>query len=181
MRNTRKTRPGELVLMDCGASYCGYAGDISRTVPVSGKFSVEQRLVYLLALKAHRKAADAARPGSMFMAPHIAAMNVISEGLQALGITESAGEYRKYFSHGVSHYLGLDVHDPGSYGSLKVGSVITIEPGIYIPEGSPCAPKWWNIGVRIEDDYLITDGGAESLTPDLPKDPDEIEKLMSDK
>lgn len=181
MSNVRKTRPGELVLMDCGASYCGYAGDITRTVPVSGKFSDEQRIIYDLVLRAHEKAAEAAEPGNMFMAPHMAAMNIISKGLTELGITTSAAGYRKYFSHGVSHYLGLNVHDPGSFGNLRPGNVITIEPGIYIPADSDCDRKWWNIGIRIEDDYLITEDGAVSLTPELPKDPGEIEKIMSDK
>ncbi|MFP4528305.1 MAG: aminopeptidase P family protein [Candidatus Kapaibacterium sp.] len=179
-KSARVARSGELVLMDCGADYCTYSGDISRTVPVDGKFTQEQRFIYEIVLEAHREAAKKAKPGAMFMAPHIRAMSVIAQGLTEIGVTRDPADYREYFSHGTSHYLGIDVHDTGSFGSLEPGNVITIEPGIYIPPGSDCDPKWWGIGVRIEDDYLITQDGSVSLTPDLPMDPDEIEKIMSE-
>ena len=97
-----------------------------------------------------------------------------------LEITRKPGDYKTYFSHGTSHYLGLEVHDVGSYGPLKAGQVITVEPGIYIPEGSPCDPRWWNIGVRIEDDVLITESGCENLSQKAPRAVHEVEKMMKD-
>ncbi len=96
-----------------------------------------------------------------------------------LGIIKKAGEVKKYFLHGTSHYLGLDVHDPGLYGTLQANMVITVEPGIYIPEGSDCDPKWWNIGIRIEDDILITSKGPENLSACVPRTMAEIERIMA--
>lgn len=105
---------------------------------------------------------------------------IISKGLVELGIIKNEKDADKYFMHGTSHYLGLDVHDAGSYGALKEGSIITVEPGIYIPEGSPCDKKWWNIGVRIEDDILINEKGpATNLSGNLPRSVVEIEQLIS--
>ena len=101
--------------------------------------------------------------------------------LYQYGITKNRQDYRKYFMHGTSHYLGLDVHDVGLYGVLSEGNVLTVEPGIYIPEGSDCDPKWWNIGVRIEDDILITKSGHEVLSDCVPKNPTEIEQIMAEK
>jgi Xaa-Pro aminopeptidase len=107
-------------------------------------------------------------------------MQIIAAGLLELGIIGDPGDAGDYFMHGTSHYLGLDVHDPGSYGPLQPGSVITVEPGIYIREGSPCDRKWWNIGVRIEDDILITGNGHENLSDCVPKTIPEIEALMAE-
>jgi|DewCreStandDraft_5_1066085.scaffolds.fasta_scaffold01965_14 Xaa-Pro aminopeptidase len=176
--NRRTTRTGDLVLADCGAEYRGYTADITRTFPISGRFSPEQRQLYLLVLEAQDSAIASAQVGAPFRATHRAAESVIARGLMELGIIESPNEVRRYFMHGTSHYLGLDVHDAGTYGSLRTGTVITVEPGIYIPPGSPCDPKWWNIGIRIEDDILVTDSGPVNLSARLPRHPDAIEALM---
>ena len=169
----------ELVLMDCGAEYRGYSADVTRTIPPSGKFSPAQRQIYELVLAAQEAGFAASRPGATFQAPDQAARKVVTEGLLRLGIIKQAEEARRYFPHGTSHYLGLDVHDRGSYGPLVAGNVITVEPGIYIPAGSPCDPKWWNIGVRIEDDLLITPTGYENLSHEAPRTVADIEGLMA--
>jgi Xaa-Pro aminopeptidase len=169
----------DLILMDCGAEYHGYTADVTRTAPPSGKFSAAQRQIYELVLAAQDAGIRACKPGNEFQAPNKAAQQVILEGLTKLGIIQKPEEMRRYFPHGTSHYLGLDVHDRGSYGPLKAGNVITVEPGIYIPEGSPCDKKWWNIGVRIEDDVLITETGAENLSKDAPRTAAEVEAMMA--
>ena len=117
--------------------------------------------------------------GNEFRAPDKAARAIINEGLAKLGIIENATTTRRYFPHGTSHYLGFDVHDPGVYGPFKNNTVITVEPGIYIPEGSPCDPKWWKIAVRIEDDILITNKGWENLSAASPRTSEAIEKMMA--
>lgn len=170
--------PGDLVVMDIGAQYQGYAADVTRTVPVNGVFTDEQAAVYQVVLDAQTVAIRYATPGYKFWTPHEEAFRTIGLGLIKLGIITEWGDIGNYFIHGTSHYLGLDVHDAGIYSSLKPGEVITVEPGIYIPEGSPCDPKWWNIYVRIEDDLLITDGPAKVLSAGAPKTISEIEKLM---
>jgi Xaa-Pro aminopeptidase len=169
----------DLILMDCGAEYHGYTADVTRTVPPSGKFSPEQKQIYELVLAAQDAAFAACKPGAEFRDPHKAADKVITEGLKKLGIVKTDEEVRRYFPHGTSHYLGLDVHDRGRYGPLAAGNVITVEPGIYIPEGSPCDKKWWNIGVRIEDDVLITPGGYENLSREAPRTVAEVEAMMA--
>ncbi|MCC3156361.1 aminopeptidase P family protein [Hymenobacter sp. 15J16-1T3B] len=169
----------DLILMDCGAEYHGYTADVTRTAPPSGKFSPEQKQIYELVLAAQEAGFQACQPGATFRAPHEAANKVIVDGLKKLGIIKEDAEVRRYFPHGTSHYLGLDVHDRGSYGPLKAGNVITVEPGIYIPEGSPCDKKWWNIGVRIEDDVLITDKGWDNLSKEAPRTVAEIESMMA--
>ncbi|HEX8428125.1 aminopeptidase P N-terminal domain-containing protein [Hymenobacter sp.] len=169
----------DLVLMDCGAEYHGYTADVTRTAPPSGKFSAAQRQIYELVLAAQDAAIRECKPGNEFQAPNKAAQQVVAEGLIKLGIIQKFEEMRRYFPHGTSHYLGLDVHDRGSYGPLKPGNVITVEPGIYIPEGSPCDKKWWNIGVRIEDDVLITTTGAENLSKEAPRTVAEVEAMMA--
>ncbi|WP_400193100.1 aminopeptidase P N-terminal domain-containing protein [Hymenobacter sp. B81] len=169
----------ELLLMDCGAEYHGYTADVTRTAPPSGKFSPEQRQIYELVLAAQDAGIAACRPGNEFQAPDKAARAVVEAGLVKLGIVKTAAEARRYFPHGTSHYLGLDVHDRGSYGPLKAGNVITVEPGIYIPEGSPCDRKWWNIGVRIEDDILVTSSAPENLSKDAPRTVAEVERMMA--
>ncbi|MGZ4060427.1 MAG: M24 family metallopeptidase, partial [Bacteroidia bacterium] len=118
--------------------------------------------------------------GLEFRAPHKAAQAVIQKRLMELGIIKNEADFIKYFFHGTSHYLGLDVHDAGNYGKLASGNIITVEPGIYIPAGSDCDPKWWNIGIRIEDDVLITKGSPDVLSGGLPKKADEIEALMKE-
>ncbi|HNQ12273.1 MAG TPA: aminopeptidase P N-terminal domain-containing protein [Bacteroidia bacterium] len=179
--NRRKLFPGEMLLFDAGAEFHGYTADVTRTVPVNGKFTEEQKAIYEIVLDAQTKAIEACRPGISFREPHNIAMEIIAKGLQKLGIINKAEDVSKYFMHGTSHYLGLDVHDAGTYGPLKPWSVITVEPGIYIAEGSDCDKKWWNIGVRIEDDILITEDGYENLSAKTPKTIIEIEQLMMQK
>lgn len=178
--NRRKLEKNDLLVIDAGAEYHGYTADVTRTLPLSGKFSPEQKAIYELVLKAQLAGIKACKSGNPFRDPHNEASNVIRKGLQELGIIKNGNDFSKYFFHGTSHYLGLDVHDPGTYGRLKPGSVITVEPGIYIPEGSPCDKKWWNIGVRIEDDILITNAEPEVLSGSLPKTIAEIEKMMAE-
>ena len=178
--NDRQRLDNDLVLMDCGAEYHGYSADVTRTVPPSGIFGPAQRQIYELVLAAQEAGFAACRPGATFDAPNKATQAVVAVGLQKLGIIKKKEDFRKYYPHGASHYLGLDVHDRGSYGPLQAGNVITIEPGIYIPAGSPCDPKWWNIGVRIEDDALITATGYENLSAEAPRTVADIEKLMAE-
>ncbi|MBD1398933.1 aminopeptidase P N-terminal domain-containing protein [Pontibacter sp. JH31] len=169
----------ELVLMDVGAEYLGYTADVTRTIPASGKFTKEQKAIYELVLKAQEAGFQQCRVGNAFEAPHQAAQEVIANGLVKLGVIKNRAEAQRYFPHGTSHYLGLDVHDRGSYGPFRANTVITVEPGIYIPEGSPCDKKWWGIGVRIEDDILITEKGWENLSKLAPRTVEEIEKTMA--
>jgi Xaa-Pro aminopeptidase len=179
--NRRVTAPGDLVVMDIGASYRGYTADVTRTVPVSGTFSPEQRAIYDLVLQAQEAGITAARAGASFGAPGQAASQVLARGLAKLGLLDRGDDFaglRRFFPHGTSHYLGLLVHDVGSYRQLKPGVVITVEPGIYIAPAEDIDPRWWNIGVRIEDDVLITPDGPVVLSAGAPKDPDEIERRM---
>lgn len=177
-----KTKVGnDLVLMDLGAEYRGYTADVTRTIPASGKFTKEQRAIYDLVYEAQEAGIKASIVGASFGDPNAACRKVINEGLVKLGIIKTVDEKHNYLPHGVSHYLGLDVHDPGLYGPLRANSVITVEPGIYIPEGSPCDKKWWGIAVRIEDDILITTNGPVNLSAEAPRKSDEIEKIMAKK
>ncbi|PWJ39257.1 aminopeptidase P family protein [Sediminitomix flava] len=169
---------GELILMDLGAQFRGYTADVTRTIPVNGKFSKEQKQIYELVLKAQEEGIAACRVGAEFGSPNKAAAKVIKEGLLELGIIENEKDYRKYFPHGTSHHIGLDVHDKSNYGEFQHNMIITVEPGIYIPKGSPCDEKWWDIAVRIEDDILITNEGVENLSADAPRTVKEIEALM---
>ncbi|MBD2723198.1 aminopeptidase P N-terminal domain-containing protein [Hymenobacter armeniacus] len=178
--NDRQRLDNDLVLMDCGAEYHGYSADVTRTAPPSGTFSPAQRQIYELVLAAQEAGFAACKPGAAFDAPNKATQDVVAAGLQKLGIIKKKEDFRQYYPHGASHYLGLDVHDRGSYGPLVPGNVITVEPGIYIPAGSPCDPKWWNIGVRIEDDALITATGYENLSAEAPRTVADIEKLMAE-
>ncbi len=170
----------ELLVSDIGAEYHGYTADVTRTIPITGKFSPEQLAIYNIVYEAQEAGIMQCIKGKSFNAPHRAAVEVIQNGLMKLGIIKEKADYRKYFMHGTSHYLGLDVHDAGLYDMLKVNSVITVEPGIYIAAGSDCDPKWWNIGVRIEDDILITEGAPEILSAAAPRKADEIEALMKE-
>jgi Xaa-Pro aminopeptidase len=169
---------GSLVIMDCGARYNGYTADVTRTFPINGKFSKEQKKIYNIVLEAQDSALTVCTKENSFLSPHAQATSVIQRGLLELGIISKAYDARDYFTHATSHYLGIDVHDVGTYGNLKPGNVITVEPGIYIPEGSPCDPKWWNICVRIEDDVLITEGEPVVLTKNLPREAGDIEDLI---
>jgi len=178
--NRKHLNNTDLQVADIGAEYHGYTADVTRTIPVKGTFSPEQKIIYNIVLDAQDAGIKQCLKGKPFMAPHYAAVEVVQNRLLYLGIIKEPGEYRKYFMHGTSHYLGLDVHDSGLYGDLKANNVITVEPGIYIPEGSPCDPKWWNIGVRIEDDVLITEGQPEVLSISAPRKAEEIEALMKE-
>ncbi|MEO5571134.1 MAG: M24B family metallopeptidase, partial [Bacteroidia bacterium] len=179
--NRKKLVQGDMLVMDMGAEYHGYTADVTRSFPVNGKFSSEQKAIYQLVYDAQKAGIEMCKPGNGFQDPHRAASKVLLDGLKKLGIIKKDDELQNYFMHGTSHYLGLDVHDPGTYGDLKPNSVITVEPGIYIKEGSDCDKKWWDIGVRIEDDVLITNDGHRVLSDCVPKTVEEIEKLMAEK
>lgn len=176
----KKMKAGELVVMDMAGEYCGYASDITRTIPVSGTFTKEQREIYELVLAAQTAAIAECKVGAPFHAPHLKAVEIIADGLVKLGLIQNRNEYRRYFMHGTSHHVGLDVHDP-NFGTLGENQIITVEPGVYIAPGSPCDKKWWNIGVRIEDVVLITKEGSIVLSAALPKTVPELEALMQKK
>jgi len=181
IENTKMTLNDDLVLMDLGAEYHGYTADVTRTIPANGKFSPEQKIIYDLVYEAQEAGIAASIVGNKFRDPDAASRDVINKGLVKLGIIKSEQEARKYFPHGTSHYLGLDVHDPGTYEAFIPNMVITVEPGIYIPEGSPCDKKWWGIAVRIEDDILITEKGPVNLSIEAPRKSSDIEALMAQK
>jgi Xaa-Pro aminopeptidase len=180
---------GELILMDLGAEYHGYTADVTRTIPVNGKFTKEQKAIYDLVYEAQEAAASIGKAGVPFSDLYDTTLTIINKGLLELGIVKSLNEEdlinpatgrHRYYPHGCCHHIGLDVHDLGEYGVLEENMVITIEPGIYIPEGSPCDEKWWDIPVRIEDDYLIKKEGVELLSDDAPRKSSEIERLMKE-
>jgi ketosteroid isomerase-like protein len=171
---SRKIENGDIVVLDVGAQYSGYSADITRTLPANGKFTPRQREIYDIVLGAQNAAIEALQPGADYCAKgdksvYKLAYNYInSHGKDLHG--KSLG---KYFIHGLGHHIGLDVHDPGEYcAALQPGMVVTVEPGIYIPEE--------NLGVRIEDDVLITESGHKLLSERLPRDPVEIEKIMAE-
>lgn len=184
-------KDGDLVLIDAGAELEGYAGDITRTFPVNGKFSKEQREIYDIVLQSINTALELYRPGTSIHEVTRQIVRIKTEGLVKLGILQGDVEqlienkaYHPFFMHGLSHWLGLDVHDVGFYGVerdriLEPGMVLTIEPGLYIAPDADVPPKYRGIGVRIEDDILITEDGNENLTAMVVKDPDEIEALMA--
>ncbi|WP_420385360.1 aminopeptidase P family protein [Roseivirga sp.] len=168
----------EMILMDLGAEYHGYTADVTRTIPVDGEFSPEEKAIYDLVYKAQEEAIQMCRPGATFGEISAKARQIINEGLAELGIIENPDSRHMYYPHGLSHHIGLDVHDLGPYDMLRENMAITIEPGIYIPSGSKCDPKWWGIAVRIEDDILITKDGFELLSSFAPRTTEEIEKMM---
>lgn len=168
----------ELILMDLGAEYRGYTADITRTIPVNGKFSPEQKQIYELVLAAQEEAMKVTKAGATFQELTFATQRVINKGLKDLGIIKSEDEKHRYYPHGCCHHIGLDVHDNGQYDRLRENMVITIEPGIYIPENANCDKRWWSIAVRIEDDYLITKDGYEHLSISAPRKVEEVEALM---
>ncbi|WP_436514753.1 aminopeptidase P N-terminal domain-containing protein [Ekhidna sp. To15] len=172
----------KMILMDLGAEYHGYTADVTRTIPVDGSFSEEEKAIYDLVYKAQNEAIKAAKPGLNIGRDLDAAIarKIINEGLVELGIIESADERHLYYPHGLGHHIGLDVHDKGNYEYLEPGMAITIEPGIYIPEGAKCDEKWWGIAVRIEDCILITEDGNELLSDLAPRKSEEIEELMKE-
>ncbi|MDR3387366.1 MAG: Xaa-Pro aminopeptidase [Rudaea sp.] len=191
--NNAELKDGDLLLIDAGAEYQCYASDITRTFPVNGKFSVEQRALYDLVLAAQRAAIAEVRPGRPFGAYHDAAVRAITAGLIKLGLLKGSVDrnireqtYRRFYMHKTGHWLGLDVHDVGDYRvdghdrELEPNMVVTVEPGIYIaPDAKGVAAKWRGIGIRIEDDVVVTRGEPEVITAAVPSDADEIEALMA--
>ncbi|MBV8340903.1 MAG: Xaa-Pro aminopeptidase [Gammaproteobacteria bacterium] len=191
--NSDSLQAGDLLLIDAGCEFEYYASDVTRTLPVSGRFTPEQRAVYEVVLAANRAAIACVRPGNHWNQPHEAAVRVITQGLVRLGLLKGrpaalirSGAYQRFFMHRTGHWLGLDVHDVGDYKVgdewrvLEPGMALTIEPGIYLPAGARGVPKRFrNIGVRIEDDVVVTARGAEVLTARAPKDPAQIEALMA--
>jgi Xaa-Pro aminopeptidase len=191
--NRGRLGEGELVLVDAGAEVACYTGDVTRTWPVSGAFDGAQRAIYDLVLRAQMEAIDLVRPGLSWHAMHECTVQVVTEGLVDLGIVEGPVEkaigeqtFKKFFMHGTGHWLGIDVHDVGSYARngeksrpLEAGMVFTVEPGLYFhPEEPACPEEFVGVGVRIEDDVLVTEDGCEVLTALAPKEPDEIEEIV---
>ena len=198
-------RSGELCLIDAGCELDGYASDITRTFPVNGKFTGPQRALYDITHAAQEAAIAATKPGNTFMQPHDAALKVLTQGLldekliklSEVGSLENAietGAYRRFYMHRTSHWLGMDVHDVGSYREpittpaeekpwriLKSGMVITIEPGLYVRPADDVNEAFWNIGIRIEDDAVINDAGCELISRGVPVKADEIEALMKNR
>ena len=192
VENNQMLNDSDLLLVDAGCEYEMYAADITRTFPVSGKFSEEQLKVYEIVLEAMNAAIDCVKEGNSVMKPQEISEKVITEGLVKIGLLEGdleelhkSGAYKDFYMHKIGHWLGLDVHDAGDYmeGSdfmkFKPGMITTIEPGIYISSSMDVDDKWKGIGVRIEDDILVTKDGNENLTKKVPSDPHEIESLMS--
>ncbi|WP_295795658.1 aminopeptidase P family protein [Mucilaginibacter sp.] len=180
--NTATKVDNQLVLMDVGAEYHGYSADVTRTFPSNGKFTEEQKAIYQIVYDAQEEVFKLCKDGVPYGDLETKTREVLSSRLIQLGIIKDAKEVGKYYPHGVSHHLGLDVHDKGEYGGgLKAGMVITVEPGIYIPAGSPCDKKWWNIGVRIEDDVLIGKTEGTLLSIDAPRKWQDVEKTVAEK
>ncbi|HFC53643.1 MAG TPA: Xaa-Pro aminopeptidase [Gammaproteobacteria bacterium] len=191
--NSARMRSGELLLVDAGAEYQNYAADVTTTFPVSGRFRPAQRALYNVVLAAQREAIATIAPGRHWNEPHEAAVRAITEGLVELGLLRGRvatlirkESYKRFFMHRTGHWLGMDVHDVGEYKvgeswrMLEPGMVMTVEPGVYIPAGSRGVDrKWWNIGIRIEDDVLVTRDGCEILSAGLPRTVEEIEAFMS--
>jgi Xaa-Pro aminopeptidase len=185
---------GDLLLIDAGCELDGYASDITRTFPVNGRFTGPQRDIYQLVLAAQAAAIDKVRPGSLWQDPHDAAVRVLTQGFIDLGLCQGsveavieAGDYKKFYMHRTGHWLGMDVHDCGDYKrdgewrELAPGMVLTVEPGCYVRPGEGVPERFWNIGVRIEDDAVVTVSGCEILTAAAPKTVEQVEEVMRDR
>ena len=198
VENNQPLKDGDLILIDAGAEYNGYAADITRTFPVNGKFTQAQRDVYDVVLDVQMQCIEATKTGNTVRKRQEFSIELLTEGMKKLGLLKGKTsdlikkkEYMRYYMHGVGHYLGLDVHDAGRYFTDQTaknsrpfapGMVLTVEPGLYIPPDDKSAPaKYRGIGVRIEDDVLVTAEGNRNLTAKVPKDPEAIEALMSSK
>lgn len=193
IENDAELNDGELLLIDAGAELNCYASDITRTFPVNGVFSAEQKIIYEIVLRAQLAAISKVKPGNYWNQPHDAAVKELTKGLIANKLLRGNLQsnlknqtYTKYYMHRTGHWLGLDVHDVGDYKvngkwrKLEPGMALTIEPGLYIaPDTKGVAKKWWNIGVRIEDDVVVTKDGCEILSKHAPKTIKEIEKIMA--
>lgn len=196
VENNRPLNDGDLLLIDAGAEYQGYAADITRTFPVNGKYSKAQREVYDVVLDVQLQCIEATKVGNTVLKRQELSIELLTEGMKKLGLLKGKTKdlikkksYMKYYMHGVGHYLGLDVHDAGRYftdqtaknsRSFAPGMVLTVEPGLYIPPDDKTAPaKYRGIGIRIEDDVVVTEDGNLNLTAKVPKNPDEIEAIMA--
>ena len=193
VENDDVLRDGDLLLVDAGAECEYYASDVTRTFPVGRRFTKEQRALYEIVLEAQLAAIDGVRPGASFTRPHEVAVSILCEGLVRNGLLrgkpgeiEKSGAYRRFYMHRTSHWLGLDVHDCGAYAkdgaprALEPGMILTIEPGLYVAEDDlEVEPRWRGIGIRIEDDVLVTPAGREVLTTGIPKTIEEIEALRA--
>jgi Xaa-Pro aminopeptidase len=180
--NSRVNIGRDMVLMDVGAEYHGYSADVTRTFPSTGKFNPEQKAIYDLVYEAQEAIFPLCHEGVPFGDLNKKATAVLAEGLVKLGIIKDKAQVSLYYPHGCSHFLGLDVHDLGDYNqTLKENMVITVEPGIYIPAGSPCDKKWWDIGVRIEDDVRIGKDKEELLSWQAPRKSEDVEKKIAEK
>ena len=192
IENNKKLNKNELLLVDAGCEYEMYASDITRTYPISGKFSKEQLEIYKIVLDAMNAAIDKVKEGNNIMEPQQISEKIITNGLVELGLLHGdpedlhkKGAFKDFYMHKIGHWLGLDVHDAGDYMEgddfmkFKPGMITTIEPGIYISRSMDVDDKWKGIGIRIEDDILVTKDGNENLTKKVPSDPAEIESLMS--
>ncbi|HEX6125730.1 MAG TPA: M24B family metallopeptidase, partial [Pyrinomonadaceae bacterium] len=196
VENNMPLKDGDLILIDAGAEYKGYASDITRTFPVNGRYTKAQREVYDVVLDVQRQCVEYTKTGNTVKGRQEFSIELLTEGMKKLGLLKGNTKdlikkkaYMKYYMHGVGHYLGLDVHDAGRYFTdqqarkskpFAPGMVLTVEPGLYIPPDDKSAPaKYRGIGVRIEDDVLVTEDGNRNLTSRVPKDPDEIEALMA--
>lgn len=178
--NNKLTAGNDLILMDLGAEYRGYTADVTRTIPANGKFSKEQKIIYDLVYEAQEAGIAAMVIGNDYKKIDKIARDVIYKGLLELGITDSLDQGYTYFPHGTSHHIGLDVHDLNNKGTFKENMILTVEPGIYIPEGSKCDKKWWGIAVRIEDDVLVTKNGPINYSALAPRKSEDIEKMMAE-
>ncbi len=192
-QNSGRLHDGDLLLIDAGAEYDCYASDVTRTFPVNGRFSSDQKALYEVVLEAQTAAINQVRPGSHWNEPHAAAVKVLTRGLIRLGILKGKPAelirkeaYRRFYMHRTGHWLGMDVHDVGDYKvggewrELEPGMVLTVEPGVYIAPGSHgVAKKWWGIGIRIEDDVLVTRGEPDVLTDAAPRTIADIESVMA--
>lgn len=194
IENSAELRDGDLLLIDAGAEYEGFASDITRTFPVNGRFTRAQRDIYDLVLESQTRCIEMIKPGVTLDEMHTRSVEILTEGMARLGLLKGEppklieeGEYKKFYMHRLSHYLGLDVHDVGAYHleggprPLEPGMVLTVEPGLYVAEDSVDIPEQYRgIGVRIEDDVLVTTDGHRVLTDKAPKDAEEIESLMAE-
>ena len=191
IENNMKLKDGDLLLIDAGCEFDGYAADITRTFPVNGKFTPVQKDVYDLVLSAQAAAIAAVKPDNTWDDPHQAALKELVQGFIDFGLCQGSvdaviesEDYKRFYMHRTGHWLGLDVHDAGDYKlkgswrSLKPGMTLTVEPGCYIRPGDNVPPHLWNIGIRIEDDVVVTETAHEILTVAAPKSIDEIEELM---
>jgi len=200
-RDDAPLREGEVIVNDTGCEYRMYAADVTRTIPVSGRFSPEQRQIYALVLAAQEAGFAAVQPGAEFHEVYDATVRVVVDGLLALGILTGARDeiirsrsYQEFYPHGSSHWIGLDVHDAGTYANphgvarlaryavsatkLEPGMALTVEPGVYVPENSSADRRWWNIGIRIEDTVLVTPQGYECLSCGAPRTIEDVERTV---